>query len=158
MPTTKRYGDESENNKKIGGLPTIYYFDFQSKGRGQEYAKFKETKLSQMNPTAKIPVVKLNGKILVQSYAILRHLARQLGAYDGETEEGEYWAEAMCDIAIDWRALFVTAYFSDDVEKNYGEHKAGPRPNFLKALDQHLSSHEASQSGPYVIGKKIIHP
>lgn len=71
----------------------------------EEYAKFKETKLSQMNPTAKIPVVKLNGKILVQSYAILRHLARQLGAYDGETEEGEYWAEAMCDIAIDCKRI-----------------------------------------------------
>ncbi|KAK5020098.1 hypothetical protein LTR16_012639, partial [Cryomyces antarcticus] len=35
------------------------------------------------------------------SYAILRHFARQLGAYDGETEDEKYWADAMCDIVLD---------------------------------------------------------
>jgi len=32
---------------------------------------------------------------------MLRHFGRQLGAYDGNTEEEKYWADAMCDIAID---------------------------------------------------------
>jgi len=54
-----------------------------------------------MNPNATIPVVELDGRILVQSYAMLRHFARQLGAYEGGTEEERYWADAMCDLAGD---------------------------------------------------------
>lgn len=42
-----------------------------------------------------------NGKILTQSYAILRHWGRQLGAYDGKTEDEKYWADAICDIVTD---------------------------------------------------------
>jgi len=45
-------------------------------------------------------MVELNGKILTQSYAILRSWSRQLGAYDeGENEEKRYWVDAVCDIA-----------------------------------------------------------
>jgi len=35
MPTTKDYGTEGAANKAIGGVPTVHYFDFGSKGRGQ---------------------------------------------------------------------------------------------------------------------------
>ena len=35
MPTMKIIGTESATNKAIGGVPTIHYFDFQSRGRGQ---------------------------------------------------------------------------------------------------------------------------
>lgn len=122
MPSTKRYGQEGEANKKIGGVPTIHYFDFQSRGRGQvirlmwedagiayedvrysfeEFPQVKRDKIAKMNPTANVPVVELNGKILTQSYAILRHFGRLLGKYDGETEDEKYWADAMCDIVID---------------------------------------------------------
>ena len=122
MPTTKRCGTETASNKAIGGIPNIHYFDFQSRGRGQvvrllwedasiayddtrytfeEYPDYKKTRIVEMNPIENIPVVELNGRILTQSYAILRHFARQLGCYDGETEEEKYWADAMCDIVID---------------------------------------------------------
>ena len=100
----------------------MHYFDFASRGRGQvvrlmwedagiayedirytfeEYPVYKKSKIQEMNPNATIPVIELNGKILTQSYAILRHFARQLGKYDGQTEEEKYWADAMCDVAID---------------------------------------------------------
>ena len=46
-------------------------------------------------------LVEINGKILTQSYAIVRHFARQLGAYDGKTEDEKYWVDAMCDLASD---------------------------------------------------------
>lgn len=122
MPSTKTYGTEGAANKSIGGVPTIHYFDFQSRGRGQvvrllwedagisyqdvrytfeEYPEYKKSRIQQLNPTATIPVVELNGKILTQSYAMLRHFGRLLGAYDGQTEEEKYWTDAMCDIAID---------------------------------------------------------
>lgn len=67
----------------------------------EEYPEYKKSLISQLNPSATIPVIELNGRILTQSYAILRHFARQLGAYDGKTEDEKYWADAMCDIAID---------------------------------------------------------
>ena len=130
MPTTKKYGSPGEANKAIGGLPTMHYFDFASRGRGQvvrllwedagiayedvrytfeEYPDYKKSRIQQMNPTATIPVIELNGKILTQSYAILRHFARLLGKYDGQTEDEKYWADAMCDIAIDCSSLPISS-------------------------------------------------
>lgn len=35
MPHTLTHGTERAANKAIGGVPTIHYFDFQSRGRGQ---------------------------------------------------------------------------------------------------------------------------
>ena len=54
-----------------------------------------------MNPTTTIPVIELNGRILTQSYPTLRHFARQLRAYEGETEEEMYWADVICDVVAD---------------------------------------------------------
>jgi prostaglandin-H2 D-isomerase / glutathione transferase len=55
-----------------------------------------------MNPTGNIPIIKMpNGKILTQSYSILRHWSRRLGAYDGKTEDEKYWVDAINDIVID---------------------------------------------------------
>jgi len=48
-----------------------------------------------------------NGQILTQSYAIIRHWARQLNAYDGKTEDEKYWADAICDIVIDCISPFL---------------------------------------------------
>ena len=122
MPTTKRHLSPSEGNTAIGGIPNIHYLDFQSRGRGQvvrllfedaqiayddtrygfpEFPEFKTGKLTAMNPLSTVPVVELNGRTLTQSYAILRHFARLLGKYDGQTEEAKYWADAVCDIASD---------------------------------------------------------
>lgn len=106
MPQTSTYGTESAANKAIGGIPTIHYFDFQSRGRGQvvrlllidagaafkdirysfeEWPEHKRSgKVAELNPTGSIPVVEMpDGRILTQSYAIIRHWARMLGAYDG---------------------------------------------------------------------------
>jgi glutathione S-transferase len=55
-----------------------------------------------MNPTTTIPIIEMpNGKILTQSYAILRHWSRQLGAYDGKTEDEKYFVDLINDIVID---------------------------------------------------------
>ena len=122
MPSIKKVGTPGDANTAIGGVPTIHYLDFKSRGRGQvvrllfedagiayedvrysfdEFSKAKETKISELNPTKTVPVIELNGKILIQSHAIMRHFGRLLGKYDGETEDEKYWADAMCDIAID---------------------------------------------------------
>jgi prostaglandin-H2 D-isomerase / glutathione transferase len=54
-----------------------------------------------MDPTRNIQVIEMpGGKIVTQSYVILRHWGKQLGAVDGEEEEEKYWADAICDIVI----------------------------------------------------------
>jgi hypothetical protein len=71
-----------------------------------EYPHYKQTKIAELNPAATIPVIELNGRILTQSYAILRHMSRLLGGvYDGETEEEVYFTDVICDMVIDWRTL-----------------------------------------------------
>ncbi|MCJ1362009.1 hypothetical protein MMC16_001111 [Acarospora aff. strigata] len=220
MPSTQKVGSPGPNNDKIGGVPTIHYFDFQSRGRGQvvrllwevrsslsafntfldlhlhrpekreeqsdnpspfaftntihatqdagiayedirysfdEFPEVKKTKISELNPTGNIPVIELNGKILTQSYAILRHFARQLGQYEGQTEDEKYWADAMCDVASDWRTLFIIAFFNPNKDQTYPAHQSGDRNRFLGALETHLKSNELSQKGPFVVGKNITY-
>lgn len=122
MPTTQRALQPSAGNDTLGGVPEILYFDFQSRGRGQavrllfedsliayddtrysfqEYPEWKETGLAELNPVKTLPVVKLKGKNLTQSYAILRYFAKLLKSYDGKTAEEQYWVDAVCDIVSD---------------------------------------------------------
>lgn len=104
----------------------LHYFDFLSRGRGQvvrllfedagiaytdvrytfgEHAELKSTHpvLSQ-NPTKSMPIIELGGKLLTQSYSILRHFARVLGEYDGKTEEEKYQTDVICDIVADCKS------------------------------------------------------
>ena len=67
----------------------------------EEFPEYKNTKIAELNPTTKIPAVELDGKILTQSYPMLRHFARLLGRYDGQTNEEKYLADVICDIVID---------------------------------------------------------
>ena len=122
MPKTQRALSPSVGNDRLGGVPEILYFDFQSRGRGQairllledaqiayddtrysfqEYPEWKETGLVKLNPVKTIPVVKLNGRHLTQSYAILRYFSKLLDSYDGKTIEEQYWVDAICDIVSD---------------------------------------------------------
>ena len=97
MPTTKTHGIAGAANQAIGGVPTLHYFDWFSRGRGQvlrilwedagisytdvrytfeEYPQAKQDQIAKLNPTANIPVVELSGAILTQCYAILRKMSR----------------------------------------------------------------------------------
>lgn len=42
MPKITSIGTPSEANKSIGGVPTIFYYDFTSKGRGEVLRLFFE--------------------------------------------------------------------------------------------------------------------
>jgi glutathione S-transferase len=54
-----------------------------------------------MGLTRNIPVIEVPaGKILTQSYVILRHWGKQLGAFDGKAEEEKNWADAICDVSL----------------------------------------------------------
>ncbi|KAI9893428.1 MAG: hypothetical protein M1814_006725 [Vezdaea aestivalis] len=176
MPTTEIVGTPSANNDKIGGVPTMHYFDFQSRGRGQvvrifwedagiaykdirysfqEWPQAQES-LLRINPVGKIPIVELNGQILTQSYPILRRFARQLGEYDGTTEEEKYWVDVMCDIAIDWRTEYVNVFMSGSEERKT-QHCWGSRLKYLEGLESQLKSNDFSKKGPFVLGDRITY-
>ena len=133
MPSSVTVGHLSEANNAIGGVPAVHYLDFLSRGRGQvvrllwedagiayqdvrysdeELQDPKVAVIPSKNPVKTLPVVELNGKTLTQSYAILRHIARLLGKYDGETEEEKYWTDVICDIGIDCTLLLTYLYES----------------------------------------------
>ncbi|EIM91823.1 glutathione S-transferase-like protein [Stereum hirsutum FP-91666 SS1] len=179
MPTVEHIGTPSEANTTIGGVPIIHYFDFQSRGRGQvvrllfedagiaytdvrysfgEYPEVQSTHpiLSQ-NPTKSVPIIELDGKLLTQSYAILRHFARVLGAYDGKNEEEKYFADVICDIVVDWRTLFLAAFFSQNKSTDLPKHQQTTQLRFLHAIEQHLTTNPLSVHGPFVIGSSITY-
>jgi hypothetical protein len=71
----------------------------------------------------------LNGTLLTQSYAILRSFARRLSAYDGVTDEEKYLADIFCDLALDWRTLFVTSAFVNSVKGLNANEDSAPFAN-----------------------------
>jgi prostaglandin-H2 D-isomerase / glutathione transferase len=102
MPQQHQVDHPGPANERIGGIPTVPYFNF-SKGRGQvirllfidagivynnvryffdEYRKDIKPSFMQpggMNQTGNVPVIELNGEVMAQSYAILRYFSRVLG-------------------------------------------------------------------------------
>lgn len=88
---------------------------------------------------------------------MLRQFARQLDAYDGNTDEEKYCVDQICDIASDWRTLFVQAAFSKEKETKYPEHCEGYREDILKAMELHLSSNDFSRDGKFLLGEKITY-
>lgn len=184
MPSVTTIGTPSAANEKIGGVPNIHYIDFFSKGRGQVVRllwidagiAYTDTRYSSdefrkdikpqfqrpggLNPTGNIPVVELNGKILTQSYAIIRHFSRVLdNQYDGDTEEEKYQVDRLCDIGTDWRTNFINAFIGENAKEEYPKYQKQVRPQFLHGLERHLVENELSQParGPFVIGKKFTY-
>jgi glutathione S-transferase len=182
MPQQYQVGHPGPANERIGGVPTVHYFDFFSKGRGQvirllfidagiayndvrysfdEYRNDIKPSFMQpggMNPTGNVPVVELNGEVMTQFYAILRHFSRVLdNQYDGDTQEEMFWVDRMCDITIDWRTKLVDAYFSEKRKEEYESHCQMNRPRYMQALERHLTENEMAQRGPYVIGQKFTY-
>lgn len=181
----------------MANSPSPDYFDFQSRGRGQVVrlllidagAQYKDIRytfdewpehkrsgpVAELNPTGNIPVIEMpGGKILTQSYAIVRRWSRQLGAYDGKTEDEKYWADVICDIVVDcefnfpWklkvvaklylgRTLFISAFFSDNQKVDYPKHQQGDRNRYLKAIETHLKGSDLSRRGPFIIGTEITY-
>lgn len=71
----------------------------------------KEAVIPRKNPVKTLSVVKLNGKILTQSYTILHRLAKLLGEYDGETEEKDTRLVSYTTLGLIVSCLFISKNF-----------------------------------------------
>ncbi|CAE6445416.1 unnamed protein product [Rhizoctonia solani] len=187
MSRVVEIGTLSEANQAIGGVPTLHYLDFLSRGRGEvvrlffedagiafkdhriafdDYnAQVKSGEINKLNPLKSLPVVEVRGAKYIQSYAILRLFARQLGKYDGKNDLERYYVDAINDIASDWRTKFIDSAFQSTADglgpkQTQGDlkhHKSFTAPKFAAALNTHLSTNPLSSDGPFVLGKDITY-
>ncbi|KAL2834270.1 glutathione S-transferase [Aspergillus cavernicola] len=107
--------------------------------------KLKEQGITR---TGLLPALEYHGSILTQHIPTLRYLARELGAYDGETSYEKYLVDAVADIYNDWRANWVS-----NLKSASAEYKDEYAPKYYKLLAQYYSDRQ----GPYLLGEKITY-
>ncbi|KAL4750347.1 hypothetical protein BDW72DRAFT_113873 [Aspergillus terricola var. indicus] len=133
-------------------------------------------KLTQqgLTRTGLLPALEYKGEIYTQHIPTLRFLARELGAYDGETSHEKYVVDAVADIYIDWRVrissslaclhrsqagdklTWTVARQSQWVASLKGatdEYKNSVVPKYYRILGQYYSE----RAGPYLLGEKITY-
>ncbi|KAJ6786110.1 hypothetical protein PWT90_02466 [Aphanocladium album] len=154
-----------------GDIPTLHYLDIGSLGRGEVTRlflkdagvdfkdiryKYDETwpatskKLQEdgISKTGKVPALVYKGNILTQHIPTLRYLARDLGSYDGTTNEEKYLVDLVADIYIDWRSQWV-AQLGTKTDK----YKNETAPEYYKIVAGYYAKH----GGPYLLGQTITY-
>ncbi|KAJ2967047.1 hypothetical protein NQ176_g9854 [Zarea fungicola] len=152
-------------------VPTLHYLELGSLGRGEVVRLFlrdagiefkdirnayddtwpatsQKLKEQGITKTGKVPALEYKGLILNQHIPILRFLSRDLGSYDGETNEEKFIVDAVADIYIDWRSAWV-AQLSAKTE----EYKTKTVPEFHKVVAQYY----AKSNGPFLLGDKVTY-
>ncbi|KAF4342491.1 tol [Fusarium beomiforme] len=106
----------------------------------------KKLKEQGITRTGTLPSLEYKGQILIQHIPILRYLSRDLGKYDGKTNEDKYLVDAVADIYIDWRFQWVASLKGPTVE-----YKEEFLPKYYDLIGQYYSDRE----GPYLLGNEI---
>ncbi|XP_069141209.1 glutathione S-transferase-like [Argopecten irradians] len=153
---------------------TVYYFDARARGEtirmvlaaaGQEftdkvveYEKEWPALLPKM-PLGLLPVLEMDGKMMPQSRAITRYLAKEFG-FAGEGHLDQYWVDTVVDTAADAFDEFYEYYkmkeSETDAEKKEEHKKAfigGGLQKFLKMF-QTLIENSEGQNG-YFVGSNL---
>ncbi|KAI9642347.1 hypothetical protein NHQ30_009151 [Ciborinia camelliae] len=103
-----------------------------------------------MSPMGNTPAGEMpDGKISTQSYAIIRHWSRMLGAYEGKTEDEKYWA--------DGEHFSFPHSFPTIGKKIIQNIKKVIKKIYLDSIETHLESSELSQKGPFINGTEITY-
>ncbi|KAL4863889.1 hypothetical protein BDV12DRAFT_176968 [Aspergillus spectabilis] len=111
----------------------------------QTSEKLKQEGLTR---TGLLPAFDYKGAIYTQHIPTLRYLARELGAYDGETSYDKYIVDAVADIYIDWRAHWVAS-----LKGATPDYKDTVVPKYYDLIAQYYSDRE----GPYLLGDKVTY-
>ncbi|KAL8709145.1 MAG: hypothetical protein Q9220_006025 [cf. Caloplaca sp. 1 TL-2023] len=127
MPTTKHHGTLSPTSKLIGGTPTIHYFDFASRCHGQ--------------------VIRLLWEDAGTAYQDIRFGFDEWPEYKKTVVSQKNPTSNVPLVELNGRGLTQSLCYLEQTDRN----------RFLKALETHLSRHDTSVQGPYVIGKVITY-
>ncbi|KAJ5319977.1 hypothetical protein N7508_000260 [Penicillium antarcticum] len=98
--------------------------------------------------TGKVPALEYQGLILTQHLPILRYLARDLGSYDGETNQEKYAVDVVADIYNDWRSKWVA-----NLSNKTDQYKDQIAPTYYNIVGQYYSDND----GPYLLGNKATY-
>ncbi|KAI5465066.1 glutathione S-transferase [Mariannaea sp. PMI_226] len=101
-----------------------------------------------LTSTGKLPALEYKGNFLTQHLPILRYLARDLGRYDGETNDEKFFVDAVSDVYIDWRFQWVL-----QLSERTDKYKDVTVPKYLEVLEEHYSKN----NGPYLLGDRITY-
>ncbi|KAF5539808.1 tol [Fusarium phyllophilum] len=96
--------------------------------------------------TGSLPSLEYKGLILTQHIPILRFLSRDLGKYDGQTNEDKYLVDAVSDIYVDWRSQWVA-----NLKGATDEYKNEFLPKYYDLIAKYYSDRE----GPYLLGDEV---
>ncbi|KAL4965665.1 glutathione S-transferase [Aspergillus stella-maris] len=98
--------------------------------------------------TGLLPALEYKGGIYNQHIPTLRFLARELNAYDGETNKEKYIVDSVADVYIDWRSQWVAS-----LKGASAEYKDTVVPKYYKVIGQYYSE----SAGPYLLGDKVTY-
>ncbi|KAL4943226.1 hypothetical protein BDV06DRAFT_190526 [Aspergillus oleicola] len=107
-------------------------------------------KLAQqgLTRTGLLPALEYQGSIYTQHIPILRFLARELNAYDGETSKEKYIVDAVSDLYIDWRSQWV-----ESLHGPTPKYKDTVVPKYYRIIGEYYSE----TPGPYLLGDKVTY-
>ncbi|KAF4451545.1 Glutathione S-transferase P 10 [Fusarium austroafricanum] len=119
--------------------------------RDETWPETKE-KLKQqgLTRTGQLPSLEYKGRILTGHIPILRYLSRDLGKYDGTTNEDKYLVDLVSDIYVDWRVQWVVNLKSSDAEVKK-EYEETYTPQYYDLLETYYNERE----GPYLLGEQV---
>lgn len=115
--------------------------------------KLAELKSAGVLEFGQLPMLEVDGKHLVQSWAILRFLGRQHGYYPTDPETA--WR---VDSTIDACEDYLNTYFRMQFESNEEKKKVATEnfykflPTWLAAIEKRIASNETQK---YIVGPKI---
>nr|XP_054773273.1 S-crystallin SL11-like isoform X1 [Lytechinus pictus] len=128
--------------------------EFEEDRLDMEYKQFKELKSTGKLPLGQVPILEVDGRLMIQSRAIQRYVAREVGMYGSNNlecsiidEVTETFDELLAD-AAPWLYREKDPEKKAELEKEYLEEK-GPRR--LKYLEKKL---ESSGTG-FFVGSKM---
>ncbi|RGP79399.1 glutathione s-transferase p 10 [Fusarium longipes] len=123
-------------------------FEERRYARDDTWPETKEKLIKQgLTRNGQVPSLEYKGRALTGHVPILRYLSRDLGRYDGESNEDKYLTDLVSDIYVDWRAQWV---------RNL---KEGPRSEYKETIAPQyydlIGKYYADREGPYLLGDKI---
>ncbi|KAL2669960.1 hypothetical protein Neosp_015126 [[Neocosmospora] mangrovei] len=93
-----------------------------------------------------VPALEYKGLVLTGHIPILRFLSRDLGEYDGSTNQDKYLVDVVSDIYVDWRVHWVT-----NLKGPNSEYKDKIAPQYYDLI----ASFYADREGPYLLGDAV---
>ncbi|KAF5657684.1 glutathione s-transferase p 10 [Fusarium heterosporum] len=105
--------------------------------------KLKEQGLTR---TGSVPALVYKGFVLNQHIPTLRFLSRDLGKYEGQTNEDKYVVDAVSDIYIGWRDGWAS-----NLSNPSEDFKNKTVPKYYDLIAQYYSDRE----GPYLLGDQV---